>query len=131
MPVILPDPLIKAARERKLVLFVGSGLSVMAGYPGWPQLIDRLVEEAKRAPTARTEGLEAIEARGDYQLAALAQRRITWLQVLLSFIAVLLAGLGVNVVSGEPGHWSGWVLVSVAAVLEGVIFVTGLRESRS
>lgn len=70
MPVILPDPLIRAARERKLVLFVGSGLSSMAGYPTWPQLIDRLVSDAERAPNARTEGLDAIKARGDYLMLA-------------------------------------------------------------
>ncbi|HEX6037726.1 SIR2 family protein [Longimicrobium sp.] len=66
MPVTLPDGLIKAVRNRKCVLFVGSGLSTLAGYPNWGQLIDRLVFEARRNPRARTEGLEAIEARGDY-----------------------------------------------------------------
>jgi hypothetical protein len=70
MPVILPEPLMKAARERKLVLFVGSGLSMLAGYPSWAQLIDRLVAEAKRVPNARTEGLDVIEARGDYLMLA-------------------------------------------------------------
>jgi SIR2-like domain len=70
MPVTLPNGLIKAVRERKCVLFVGSGLSAMAGYPSWSQLIDRLVAEAKRVPSARTEGLEVIEARGDYLMLA-------------------------------------------------------------
>lgn len=70
MSVHLPDPLIQAVRERKCVLFVGSGLSSLAGYPTWPQLIDRLVTEAKRVPSARTEGLESIEARADYLMLA-------------------------------------------------------------
>lgn len=70
MSVILPDPLIKAVRERKCVLFVGSGLSSMAGYPSWSQLIDRLVTEAKRVPSARIEGLDAIEERRDYLMLA-------------------------------------------------------------
>jgi SIR2-like domain len=70
MPVILPEPLLQAARERKLVLFAGSGLSMMAGYPGWSQLIDRLVAEAKRMPNARLKGLPAIEARRDYLMLA-------------------------------------------------------------
>jgi hypothetical protein len=70
MPVHLPDPLVKAVREHKCVLFVGSGLSTLAGYPSWTQLIDRLVAEAKRVPAARTEGLEAVEARGDYLMLA-------------------------------------------------------------
>jgi hypothetical protein len=29
MPLILPDPLLEAARERKPVLFVSSGLSII------------------------------------------------------------------------------------------------------
>jgi len=70
MPVILPDPLLRAARDRKLVLFVGSGLSARAGYPSWSQLIDRLVAEAKRRPSARLEGIEAMEARRDYFMLA-------------------------------------------------------------
>lgn len=70
MPVTLPDGLIKAVRDRKCVLFVGSGLSTLAGYPSGSRLIDRLVSEARRSPRARTEGLEAIEARGDYLMLA-------------------------------------------------------------
>jgi hypothetical protein len=70
MSVSLPDPLIDAVRERKCVLFLGSGLSALAGYPSWSQLIDRLVGEARRRPNARLEGLNAIEARGDYFMLA-------------------------------------------------------------
>lgn len=70
MPVYLPDPLVTAVQERKCVLFLGSGLSALAGYPSWSQLIDRLVGEAKRRPNARLEGLEAIEARRDYFMLA-------------------------------------------------------------
>jgi hypothetical protein len=70
MPVILPDPLVKALRARKLVLFMGSGLSSMAGYPTWSQLIERLVAEAKQRPGARLDGLEALEVRQDYFMLA-------------------------------------------------------------
>ena len=70
MPVHLPDSLVEAVRDHKCILFLGSGLSAMAGYPNWSQLIDRLVTEAKRRPNARLEGLEAIEARQDYFMLA-------------------------------------------------------------
>lgn len=70
MPVHLPDSLIEAVRDHKCILFLGPGLSAMAGYPNWSQLIDRLVTEAKRRPNARLEGLEAIEARQDYFMLA-------------------------------------------------------------
>lgn len=68
--VTVPDRLIRSVRDRKCILFVGSGLSSLAGYPTWAQLIDRLVAEAKRSPRARLEGLEATEARGDYLMLA-------------------------------------------------------------
>lgn len=70
MSIPLPDSLVQALRERKCVLFVGSGLSALAGFPSWSQFIDQLVSEAKRRPRARLEGLEAIEARRDYFLLA-------------------------------------------------------------
>ncbi len=70
MSVHLPDGLVDAVRNRKCVLFVGSGLSSLAGYPSWSRLIERLVAEAKRVPSARTDGLEVIEARGDYLMLA-------------------------------------------------------------
>lgn len=66
MPVILPDALVRAVRARKCILFVGSGLSSAAGYPTWGELVDRLVEEAKRMPYARVQGLEEIEAQKDF-----------------------------------------------------------------
>ena len=70
MPVHLPDSLVGAVRDHKCILFLGSGLSAMAGYPNWSRLIDRLVTEARRRPNARLEGLEAIEARQDYFMLA-------------------------------------------------------------
>jgi len=70
MPVHLPDSLVQAVRDRKCILFLGSGLSALAGYPNWSQLIDRLVGEAKRRPRARLDGLDTIEARRDYFMLA-------------------------------------------------------------
>lgn len=70
----IPDRLIQSVRNRKCILFVGSGLSSMAGYPTWAQLIDRLVAEAKRRPRARLDGLEAMEERRDlFMLAEFAR----------------------------------------------------------
>lgn len=70
MPVHLPDSLVQAVRDRKCILFLGSGLSALAGHASWSQFIDRLVGEAKRRPRARLEGLETIEARRDYFMLA-------------------------------------------------------------
>ncbi len=70
MNVEIPQKLIDSVRARKCILFVGSGLSALAGYPSWSQLIDRLVETAKRSPNARLDGLETMEARRDYLMLA-------------------------------------------------------------
>jgi hypothetical protein len=70
MSVEIPAELIDSVRARKCILFVGSGPSTHAGFPSWPQLIDRLVAEAKRSPNARLDGLEEMEARRDYLMLA-------------------------------------------------------------
>src|ERR1022692_2285301 len=62
----LPEPLVKAVRDRKCMLFVGSGLSSMAGYPSWGELVDSLLQASKKIPYARTGGLEEYERQKDY-----------------------------------------------------------------
>jgi hypothetical protein len=62
----IPDPLLRAVEQRKCVLFVGPGLSSLAGYPTWSELVDLLVAEARKMPRARTDGLEKFQACGDY-----------------------------------------------------------------
>jgi hypothetical protein len=66
----LPKPLIESLKKKRCVLFVGSGLSTFAGFPSWQELIDRLVEEARLVPHARTGGLDELIAEND--LLALA-----------------------------------------------------------
>jgi hypothetical protein len=64
------QPLIESLQKKRCVLFVGSGLSTAAGFPSWPELIHRLVEEAKVVPKARTEGLEKLIAANDLLVLA-------------------------------------------------------------
>jgi SIR2-like domain len=66
MPVVLPDRLISAAKSQKCILFVGSGLSAMAGYPTWSKLVEALVAAAKEIPYSRTRGIEEFEQQKDY-----------------------------------------------------------------
>ncbi len=66
MCVNLPDQLLRAVENRKCVLFVGSGLSSLAGCPSWSGLVDLLVAEAMKMPGARVDGLEKFQACGDY-----------------------------------------------------------------
>lgn len=43
----LPEEIIDAANEGQLVLFVGAGLSVLAGLPSWGQLARKVLEELR------------------------------------------------------------------------------------
>jgi hypothetical protein len=43
-----PKPLLESLTNDRCMLFVGSGLSVPAGYPTWSKLIDQLVDGAGR-----------------------------------------------------------------------------------
>lgn len=74
MAVQLPEPLIRALRNRKCILFVGSGVSSAVGYPTWGELVAHLVEKAKRVPYARVPGLAEIEEQKDlFTLAEFAR----------------------------------------------------------
>jgi hypothetical protein len=61
----IPAPLIEAVKERKCILFVGSGLSVAAGYPTWKSLVDKLMSAAAKAHPSRDLGLKAYAKNGD------------------------------------------------------------------
>jgi hypothetical protein len=77
MPVNLPADLRQAVRARKCIIFVGSGLSSAAGYPSWSQLLDTLVDEAKKVPNAPIVGLDKYVAAGDYlTLAEFARHQL-------------------------------------------------------
>jgi hypothetical protein len=64
--VDLPPALLRATEDRRCILFVGSGLSVAAGYPSWAMLVDRLVSEARAVPHARANGIDEYLAQKDY-----------------------------------------------------------------
>src|SRR4051812_12537941 len=74
MPPRIPPKLARAARTRKCILFVGSGLSAAAGLPTWGEMVLRLVDEAREMPLARVKGLdELIEKKDWFSLAEFAR----------------------------------------------------------
>jgi NAD-dependent SIR2 family protein deacetylase len=42
---MLPETLVSAVRERRAILFVGAGVSMDLGLPGFRQLVDQIGEE--------------------------------------------------------------------------------------
>ena len=57
--------MLKAVQSNKCILFVGSGLSVAAGYPGWKELVDKLLKEVKDIYPDRELGMETYAKSGD------------------------------------------------------------------
>lgn len=47
MSVSLPKELIEAIRNKRCGLYIGAGVSEGAGLPGWPKLLEQLIELAK------------------------------------------------------------------------------------
>jgi hypothetical protein len=70
---ILPDnhPLLEAVKNRRCMLFVGAGLSMMAGYPAWNTLVKSLTDEVKKqAPAPRAAMLDELTQQNDYLMLA-------------------------------------------------------------
>jgi SIR2-like domain len=59
---IPPKQLLESLENKKCMLFVGSGLSIAAGYPSWPELIEKLVEEAAAAYPEKAKSLKQFAA---------------------------------------------------------------------
>jgi hypothetical protein len=56
MSIELPEALVESLRRGKCIAFIGSGLSVAAGYPTWESLVRELVDEAMKTPFPQAEG---------------------------------------------------------------------------
>ncbi len=53
-----PEELVESLRSGECVLFVGSGISVGSGLPGWPSLIEELADDLGIERAARRDGLD-------------------------------------------------------------------------
>ncbi len=51
-----------------------------------------------------------------------SQQKRKWLPFLLQLIAAVLVGIGVNLVTGNPTNWWGWVFVVVSVLLQTIAF---------
>jgi len=57
-----PPELIAAIREKRCAVYVGAGLSIGAGYPGWPTLLDLLINTAVRLRDVTPEHADELRA---------------------------------------------------------------------
>jgi hypothetical protein len=109
-------------------------------YEGNRPMIEKLYEEKQIALT-RLYDVEDELDRTKVELADLslkAQRleirlvdskRQSWTHFVLSLVALVFVGFGIEIVASEPSHWSGWVLVCGAVILELLVFVLSLRSA--
>ena len=57
----LPEGIIEAYKERKLVVFIGAGISRLMGCMGWDEMADRLV----RAVCSPAKATQIVESKLD------------------------------------------------------------------
>jgi hypothetical protein len=58
-----PTQLVESLKKHRCILFVGSGLSVPAGFPDWPGLIKLLIKEAAGAYPEKADSLKSFATR--------------------------------------------------------------------
>lgn len=118
---------------------------MLGSYPDWikkfnvndyvlnPRLIEKLYEEKQlllteclslreeiQKKTLEGQALQLEKQRLTLQLAE-AKRR-SRLMFVISVLASLLTAIGVNVATGDPKGWTGWVMIAAGIVLESVVF---------
>jgi predicted HTH domain antitoxin len=76
MKVGIPEKLIEQIVQKNCVVFVGAGLSMSVGLPGWPQLLRRMIEwcESHGVSLPNKGDIEEIINKNDLPLAADALR---------------------------------------------------------
>jgi hypothetical protein len=62
----IPGELIKAVRERRVILFAGAGLSMSVGLPSWQQFIDHLAEQLGIDPATLSDPATSYHSLAEY-----------------------------------------------------------------
>ena len=119
---------------------------MIGSYPDWikkfnvkdyvlnPPLIEKLHEEKQLLLAENLKIRKTVQARSS-ELTALklenqklslqlneAKGRST-LMFILSVLGSLLVGIGVNIATGNPQGWIGWIMIGFGTVLEIVVFI--------
>ena len=103
-------------------------------YVSNPPLIEKLYEE-KQFHLAEKEALrEELQAKSsEVQTLELENQKLSlkldeakrrsFLMFIISILGSLLTGIGVNVATGNPNNWTGWVMILAGIILEIVVFL--------
>jgi hypothetical protein len=131
----MPDDFLDEARRR----MIGS-------YPDWikkfnvidyvfnPRLIEKLYEEKqlllveclelREATQSQSSELQALKLENQRLALQLNEaKRRSALMFVVSVLASLLTGIGVNVATSNPDRWIGWIMIVFGIVLESVVFL--------
>jgi len=71
----LPDDLIKASEERKLIVFLGAGISCAVGLRDWDSIKRELIDKLKPLPNDPENLKEQLESEEPYECFAELSRR--------------------------------------------------------
>jgi len=119
---------------------------MIGSYPDWikkfnvndyvfnPRLIEKLYEdkqlllaeslELRENLQKQSSELQALELKNQKLSLQLEEaKRRTTLMFVISVLASLLTGIGVNVATGNPDKWIGWTMIIFGVVLESVVFL--------
>ena len=119
---------------------------MIGSYPDWikkfsvvdyvlnPRLIEKLYEEKQLLLAESLELKEELKAKSsELQTLKLENQKLSLqlneakrrssLMFIISVLASLLTAIGVNVTTSNPDKWTGWVMIIVGVVLEGVVFL--------
>lgn len=104
-------------------------------------MIEKLYEEKQLALAAslqlevrvkesetRIHELELQNQRLEIQVQETSRKSVT--TFLLSLLATILVGVGVNIATSTPYGWTGWVMVAIAGILQCVAFFSMPKERK-
>ena len=72
-----PEEIVLAAKERRLVIFVGAGISNLMGCPSWPELAKRALNQladSNRITYGDVDQLLHLDPKNSYLLRNLSQK---------------------------------------------------------
>ena len=57
-------------------------------------------------------------------------RRRSYVTFAVSLLAVILVGIGVNVVTDQPSDWKGWVMITISVIMEAIAFAAAYQKQK-
>ncbi len=73
--IALPEEIIHAGLDAELVLFIGSGISILAGYPSWDEFANKVLDELREKGIINFLGIKQLSALDPRKKLSIAQQK--------------------------------------------------------